>query len=101
MGIMAAFHPSPAASLTDIQRSHTAEYVEQFVSGSLTKEAMRAIGFPWSQSIVARNLASVGGTLAATQALLQNPKLGITAHISGATHCQHAMPVAVTCHGRC
>ena len=80
---LAAFHPSPAASLQDIQRVHNQQYVEQFVNGTIDKPGMRAIGFPWSKAIVARNLASVGGTLAATQALLHSPAFRMTAHISG------------------
>lgn len=33
--------------------------------------------------MVNRNLASVGGTLAATQAVLSHPELRMTAHTSG------------------
>ena len=80
---IAGFYPSPASPLDDLRRVHTARYVEAFVEGSITKDEMRQIGFPWTPSIVSRNLASVGGTLAATQALLQRPELRVTAHISG------------------
>ena len=80
---IAAFHPSPAATMLELQRAHTPEYVQAFVSGTIGKDQMRAIGFPWSGAIVRRNLASVGGTLAATQALLDKPELLMTAHISG------------------
>ena len=81
---IAAFHPSPLAPLADLARVHTPAYIERFVSGDLTPADMRAIGFPWSPTLVARNLASVGGTLAATAALLRQPELRMTAHISGA-----------------
>jgi acetoin utilization deacetylase AcuC-like enzyme len=80
---MAHFHPSPAATLQDLHRVHTADYVQRFVSGDLTKQDMRMIGFPWSPSLVARNLASVGGTLAATRAVLERPDLRMAAHIAG------------------
>lgn len=80
---LAEFHPSPAATAAELQLAHTREYVDRFMSGELLPKDMRAIGFPWSPSLVARNLASVGGTLAATKALLAQPELLMTAHISG------------------
>jgi acetoin utilization deacetylase AcuC-like enzyme len=80
---IASFHPSPPAPLEDLYRAHSPAYVQRFLTGDLSDTDMRTIGFPWSPSVVARNLASVGGTLAATTALLLQPSLQITAHISG------------------
>lgn len=83
---LAEFHPSPPASVEDLQKAHTLDYINRFISGRLNDKDMRAIGFPWTPTLVSRNLASVGGTVAATRALLQQPELRMTAHISGGTH---------------
>ena len=81
------FHPSPQARETDITRVHDASYVRAFIEGELSPGVMRAIGFPWTPSVVLRNLASVGGTVEALRAVLNQPELRITAHISGAVQC--------------
>lgn len=81
-----AMHPSPACALPTLLATHNADYVRRFCDGQLDAGDMRAIGFPWTPSVVTRNLASVGGTVAATEALLRQPELRMTAHISGGTH---------------
>lgn len=63
---------------------HTSDYVAKFEKGLLSEKEMRTIGFPWTESVVRRNFASVGGTLAAAKALLAQPELRMTAHVSGA-----------------
>ena len=63
---------------------HTGGYIDRFEKGLLSEKEMRAIAFPWSESVVRRNFASVGGTLAAAKVLLAQPELRIAAHISGA-----------------
>ena len=62
---------------------HTSDYIDRFEDGRLSDKEIRAIGFPWSESVVRRNFASVGGTLAAAKALLTQPELRMAAHISG------------------
>ena len=37
-----------------------------FLNGTLAEAAVRRIGFPWSEALVQRTMASVGGTLGAT-----------------------------------
>lgn len=44
---------------------------------------MRRIGFPWSEGLVRRTLASVGGTLAATEDALSS---GFGGNLAGGTH---------------
>ena len=44
---------------------------------------MRRIGFPWSEQLVRRTLASVGGTLAATADALAT---GFGGNLAGGTH---------------
>jgi acetoin utilization deacetylase AcuC-like enzyme len=74
---------APLATVRDLQRVHTQEYVQRFLDGSLDSSALRRIGFPWSQGLVERTLASTGGTLAAVKNALQ---AGCAGTIAGGTH---------------
>ncbi len=74
---------APLAERTTIQLVHDPEYVEAFLSGNLAPAAMRKIGFPWSEGLVKRTLASVGGTLSATSDALQT---GWGGTLAGGTH---------------
>ena len=56
--------PATPAPLDTIALAHDPEYVKHFVEGTLSPAAMRRIGFPWSEGLVKRTLASAGGTLA-------------------------------------
>ncbi len=42
-----------------------ADYIGRFVSGTLDRQAMRRIGFPWSEQLVRRTFTAVGGTILA------------------------------------
>jgi acetoin utilization deacetylase AcuC-like enzyme len=78
-----AIEPAPLAELAKIQLAHAPEYVRAFVEGTLGDAAMRRIGFPWSEGLVKRTLASVGSTLAATQEALSR---GWGGTLAGGTH---------------
>ena len=54
-----------------------------FLAGTLDRQIMRRIGFPWSEGLVRRTLASVGGTLAATEQALRT---GMGGTLAGGTH---------------
>jgi hypothetical protein len=43
--------------------AHDPGYVRGFLEGRLDPQAIRRIGFPWSEGLVRRTLASVGSTL--------------------------------------
>jgi acetoin utilization deacetylase AcuC-like enzyme len=75
--------PAPVASLETIQLAHDAAYVEKFINGTLDPQVMRRIGFPWSEGLVRRTLASAGGTLAATEDALAT---GFGGTLAGGTH---------------
>ena len=77
------FEPAPLADRETIELAHDPEYVTAFLDGSLPPQAMRRIGFPWSEGLVRRTLASVGGTLAATKEALANSWGG---NLAGGTH---------------
>jgi acetoin utilization deacetylase AcuC-like enzyme len=77
------FIPAPLADRAVLELVHDQHYVEQFLSGTLSSQAIRRIGFPWSPELVTRTLASVGGTLAATREALKHAFGGT---LAGGTH---------------
>jgi acetoin utilization deacetylase AcuC-like enzyme len=74
---------APLADVADIERVHEPEYVRQFLDGTLPPAMIRRIGFPWSEGLVRRTLASVGSTLAASQRALET---GWSGGLAGGTH---------------
>ncbi|WP_339332899.1 histone deacetylase [uncultured Maricaulis sp.] len=77
---------SPLATTDAILRAHDAAYVEAFETGQLDRAAIRRIGFPWSEGLVTRTRATVGGAIAAAEAALQD---GIAGQLAGGTHHAH------------
>jgi acetoin utilization deacetylase AcuC-like enzyme len=77
------FEPAPFAERADLERAHDPEYVAAILDGSVDPRVMRRIGFPWSEGLVRRTLASVGGTLAATADALET---GFGGNLAGGTH---------------
>jgi acetoin utilization deacetylase AcuC-like enzyme len=75
--------PSPLADPADIELAHDPAYVRAILDGSVDPRIMRRIGLPWSEGLVRRSLASVGGTLAASRCALA---LGIAGNLAGGTH---------------
>jgi acetoin utilization deacetylase AcuC-like enzyme len=77
---------SPMASRDDLLRAHSETYVDAVISGTLPAEGVRRIGLPWSDALVARSRATVGGSLAAARAALQT---GLSGQLAGGTHHAH------------
>jgi acetoin utilization deacetylase AcuC-like enzyme len=77
------FEASPLASSEDIKRAHDPAYVDAFLAGALSPAAYRRIGFPASDGLIKRTLASMGGTLSATRLALQE---GWGGNLAGGTH---------------
>lgn len=75
--------PSAPAALETIRLAHDPDYVDGFLRGTLPANVMRRIGFPWSEGLVKRTLASAGGTLAATRDALET---GFGGTLAGGTH---------------
>lgn len=75
--------PAPLAEPSQVELAHDSDYVRQFVEGTLPREMMRRIGFPWSEGLVRRTLASVGATLAASEQALTT---GFGGTLAGGTH---------------
>ncbi|CAN5797645.1 histone deacetylase [soil metagenome] len=72
-----------AAGDAALLRVHDAEYVHRVTSGTLAREEIRRIGFPWSPGLVERSRRSVGGTIGAARAALDT---GAAANLAGGTH---------------
>lgn len=66
---------------------HTQEYIDQIFKGALEPKAIRRLGLPWSEGLATRSAASVGGTIGAAWAALEE---GIAGNLGGGTH--HAFP---------
>lgn len=78
--------PSPSAERHDLTLAHDQAYVASVLEGSLPAEMQRRIGLPWSETLVARSLATTGGSLAAARAALE---FGLSGQLAGGTHHAH------------
>ncbi|MGD9828916.1 MAG: histone deacetylase [Hyphomicrobiaceae bacterium] len=79
--------PSPPADLACLARAHTPEYVARVIEGRLSPDEIRRIGLPWSETLVARSRAVVGGALAAARHALLT---GFSGQLAGGTHHAHS-----------
>ncbi len=78
----------PAAANDEaLLRVHGSSYLADVTRGSLSRDEVRRMGFPWSPALVERSRRSVGGTLAAARSALEE---GVAVNLAGGTH--HAFP---------
>jgi acetoin utilization deacetylase AcuC-like enzyme len=68
--------------------------VARVATGSLNPQEQREIGFPWSPEMVERSRRSVGATIAACRAALQD---GFAVNLAGGTHHSYASRGAGFC----
>jgi acetoin utilization deacetylase AcuC-like enzyme len=66
---------------------HDRSYLRACFDGTLDEPALRRIGFPWSDALLQRSLASAGGTLSAARHALEH---GVGGNLAGGTHHAHA-----------
>lgn len=71
------------ASSGELALAHEPGYIQAIAAGTIAPRAMREIGFPWSEAMVERARRSVGATVCAARAALQE---GVAANIAGGTH---------------
>ena len=69
-----------------LELAHCSDYVDRFISGSLTAAEVRRLGLPWSEGLVKRTLISPNGTLLTAHLALKH---GIACHLAGGTHHAH------------
>lgn len=74
---------APRASDGELALAHTPQWIAAISDGSVSAEAMREIGFPWSQAMVERSRRSTGATIAACRSALAE---GVAANMAGGTH---------------
>jgi len=72
--------PEPAGD-EHVLRAHDADYLRRVKQGQLTPQEIRRIGLPWSPELVTRACCSVGGTIGACRAALQE---GMAVSLAGA-----------------
>lgn len=80
------FHEPAKATREQLQRVHSPEYVEAFISGGLDRDAVRRIGLPWSEGLVNRTITAVGGTIKTVELAMRE---GIACNTAGGTHHAH------------
>ena len=78
---------APAATASELAGGHEADYLARVESGALARRETLALGLPWSPELVERARRSVGATLLAAAAALED---GSAANLGGGTH--HAFP---------
>jgi acetoin utilization deacetylase AcuC-like enzyme len=71
------------ASDGELALAHSPAYIKAIGDGSISPQAMREIGFPWSEAMADRARRSVGATIAACRAAFRE---GVAANIAGGTH---------------
>ena len=86
----ADFHRPEPATDAQLHTVHDAAYVAAFCNGTLGRDAMRRIGFPWAPGLVDRTRTAAGGALLAARLALDpaNPT-GIACNTAGGTHHAH------------
>jgi acetoin utilization deacetylase AcuC-like enzyme len=72
-----------AATDPELERVHDRDWVSRVAGGRLSGREVRALGFPWSPELVERSRRSVGGTIAACRAALEE---GAAVSLAGGTH---------------
>jgi acetoin utilization deacetylase AcuC-like enzyme len=75
-----------AATDAELELAHDPEYIRRVSAGELTAAEVRKIGFPWSPQMVERSRRSVGATIGACRAALED---GVSANLAGGTHHAH------------
>jgi acetoin utilization deacetylase AcuC-like enzyme len=74
--------PEPATD-DELTLAHDPEYVRKASAGLLSKDEVRAIGFPWTASLVERSRRSVGATIEACRLAFDD---GLAVNLAGGTH---------------
>lgn len=72
---------------SDLLLVHTKTYLQHLAAGTLSKQAERKMGLPWSEQLVYRSRLAVQGTINASLMALED---GLAANLAGGTH--HAFP---------
>lgn len=74
---------APAATEGELALVHEPDYVQAVLQGSLSPQALREIGFPWTPAMAERSRRSAGASIAAARVAAQE---GIAGNLAGGTH---------------
>lgn len=72
-----------AATDEELLLVHDGGYLKKVVSGTLSPDEIRTLGFPWTGSLVERSRRSVGATIEACRLAFED---GIAVNLAGGTH---------------
>lgn len=72
-----------AATDDELLRVHCRDYLGRVMAGTLSRDEIRRIGFPWSAHLVERSLRSTGAAVDAAAAAFED---GVAASLAGGTH---------------
>ncbi|MDB2389959.1 histone deacetylase [Alphaproteobacteria bacterium] len=87
-GILAQFtqvQPTPA-SIAALSNIHDPHYVTSVNDGSISADALRVLGFEWTEALAKRSFLAPNGTLMTARLALEH---GIACHAAGGTHHAH------------
>lgn len=82
----ASLTASPPVGPDDLLRAHSAAYVGAMLDGSVDQGIIRRIGLPWSETLMRRSRATVGGAMMAARSALEH---GVSGQLAGGTHHAH------------
>ena len=74
---------APAATEGELALVHEPDYVQAVLQGTLSPQALREIGFPWTPAMAERSMRSAGASIAAARVAAQE---GIAGNLAGGTH---------------
>lgn len=78
--------PSQMATFEDLLFAHSPNYITEIKTGNVDMNQFKRIGFPWSEKLFERSVASVYGTKNAAIYALKNK---IAGNLAGGTHHAH------------
>ena len=81
--IVEKFHKPYACSVETLNYVHSKEYILDIKNKTLSKDAVKKIGFPLVDSVVQRSLVATGGTVLASKLAI---KYGIACNTAGGSH---------------
>ncbi|OCQ22216.1 histone deacetylase superfamily protein [Pseudoalteromonas luteoviolacea] len=79
-------YQGPEGHYNDLELVHCEQYVHDLYHNLLCDKAMRRIGIPWSEQLMARTFTAPLGTYLTAQLALKH---GIACHLAGGTHHAH------------
>ncbi len=81
--IVEKFHKPYPCSVETLNYAHSKEYILDIKNKTLSKDAVKKIGFPLVDSVVQRSLVATGGTVLASKLAI---KYGLACNTAGGSH---------------